>query len=79
MLLCLEVCKLNDFVYLLLYVDDMLIVGTSMEVINSVKGKLSQKFEMKDLGESTPILGIRIFRDNSIGMLKLSREDYILK
>ena len=34
---------------------------------------------MKDLGESTQILGMRIFKDNSTGMSKLSQEDYILK
>jgi hypothetical protein len=36
-------------VILCLYVDDILIFGTSLELIKEVKDFLSQKFEMKDL------------------------------
>lgn len=59
----------NDYVYLLLYVDDILIVGTSMEVVNGVKEKLCKKFEMKDLGAATHILGMRIFRNYLLNRL----------
>ena len=38
-------------VILCLYVDDILIFGTSLNVITEVKDFLSQIFEMKDLGE----------------------------
>ncbi|XP_060667889.1 uncharacterized protein LOC132799611 [Ziziphus jujuba] len=39
-----------NVVYLLLYVDDMLLVGPNVKVINSVKQLLSSEFDMKELG-----------------------------
>ena len=40
----------DSYVFLLLYVDDMLIAGSSMREINNLKTRLSTAFEMKDLG-----------------------------
>lgn len=47
-------------VIICLYVDDMLILGTHLDVINQTKDFLSSKFEMKDLGEADVILGVKI-------------------
>ena len=47
---------------LLLYVDDMIIVGCNMQYKNVLKRKLAKSFAMKDLGVSTQILGMRIIR-----------------
>ena len=46
-----------------LYVDDMLIFGPNVNVINETKNFLSSKFEMKDLGEADVILGVKIKRN----------------
>jgi Reverse transcriptase (RNA-dependent DNA polymerase) len=62
----------GSFVNLLLYVDDMLIVGLSMKEINILKRELATKFEMKDLSPSNQILGMRISRDRVAGTLTLS-------
>ena len=43
-----------------LYVDDMLIFGSNLYVINDVKSMMSAIFDMKDLGEVNVILGIKI-------------------
>lgn len=43
-----------------LYVDDMHIFGTNIEVANNTKLLLSSHFQMKDLGEVDVILGIKI-------------------
>jgi hypothetical protein len=40
----------NHFIYVVLYVDDMLVVGNNMDVIKEVKSQLSFKFDMKDVG-----------------------------
>ena len=40
----------NSFIILLLYVDDMLILGGSKRDIDKLKGEVSKEFEMKDLG-----------------------------
>ena len=49
--------------FLILYVDDILIIGNDVELLNSVKGCLNKSFSMKDLGEASYILGIKIYRD----------------
>ena len=40
----------NSYIILLLYVDDMLVVGSSMNEIVNLKAKLVEEFSMKDLG-----------------------------
>ena len=62
----------NSYIILLLYVDDMLIAGSSIEEINNLKKQLSKQFAMKDLGAAKQILGIRIIKDKANSTLKLS-------
>jgi hypothetical protein len=52
-------------VVLCLYVDDILIFGTNISVINDVKSFMSQHFDMKDLGEADVILNIKLIKDES--------------
>ena len=49
--------------YLVVYVDDMLLVGNDKEIIQNLKTQLSSKFNMKDLGAANYILGMEIKRD----------------
>ena len=70
---------IDSYVFLLLYVDNMLIAGSSMREINNLKTRLSVAFEMKDLGPAKQILGMKISRDRSSGTLNLSQELYIKK
>ncbi|RVW84134.1 Retrovirus-related Pol polyprotein from transposon TNT 1-94 [Vitis vinifera] len=49
----------GSFIYLLLYVDDMLIAAKNRAEINKLKQLLSSEFEMKDLGAAKKILGWR--------------------
>uniref|UniRef100_A0A2N9H7K1 Retrovirus-related Pol polyprotein from transposon TNT 1-94 n=1 Tax=Fagus sylvatica TaxID=28930 RepID=A0A2N9H7K1_FAGSY len=65
----------NSYIILLLYVDDMLIAGSSIEEINNLKKQLSKQFAMKDLGPAKQILGMRIIRDRANGTLKLSQTE----
>ena len=46
-------------------------------MLSSVKVWLSKNFSMKDLGEATYILGIRIYRDRSRRLLGLYQSMYI--
>ena len=59
-------------VYLLLYVDDMLLASKQMSEIERLKQLLNSEFEMKDLGNAKKILGMEITRDRSTGTLFLS-------
>ena len=69
----------DDFVILLLYVDDILIVGRNVSRIDSLKKQLRKFFAMKDLGLVKRILGIRIERDRASKKLYMSQEQYIEK
>ena len=62
---CVYFCKLpsGHYIYLLLYVDDMLIASRDSKAIDSLKMKLSSEFEMKNLDEARRILGMEIERD----------------
>ena len=63
--------------FLVLYVDDLLLIGNDIAMLQSVKAWLSKNFSMKDLGEAAYILGIRIYRDRSKRLLGLSQHLYI--
>ena len=62
---CVYVRRFHDdkFIILLLYVDDMLIVGQDVDMIQKLKRELSKTFDMKDLGSAKRILGMEILRD----------------
>ncbi|GJS03671.1 retrotransposon protein, putative, ty1-copia subclass [Tanacetum coccineum] len=51
--------------FLILYVDDILIMGNNIPILQEVKSYLGRCFAMKDLGEAAYILGIKIYRDRS--------------
>jgi hypothetical protein len=64
-------------VILCLYVDDILIFGTSLDMINEVKIFLCRNFDMKDLGEADVILNIKLIKgENGI---TLSQSHYVEK
>ena len=69
----------DDFIILLLYINDMLIIGRVARKIDDLKKKLSKSFAMKDLGSAKQILGIKISRDRMNGKLWVSQEAYIEK
>ena len=55
--------KNGESIILLLYVDDMLIVGKNKMKINALKKVLSKSFDMKDMGPVKKILEMKITRD----------------
>ena len=65
-------------VILFLYVDDILIFGTILNVIKEVKDFLSQSFEMKDLGEADVILNIKLVKESNGGVI-LTQSYYMEK
>ncbi|GJU21309.1 retrotransposon protein, putative, ty1-copia subclass [Tanacetum coccineum] len=55
----------SNVTFLILYVDDILIMGNNIPMLQDVKSYLGKCFAMKDLGEAAYILGIKIYRDRS--------------
>jgi len=66
-------------VFLILYVDDILLIGNDIPMLQSVKTSLNNSFSMKDLGEAAYILGIKIYRNRSKRLIGLSQDMYIDK
>ena len=72
----------STVVFLVLYVDDILIIGNDIPTLQSVKTWLGKCFAMKDLGEASRILRIQIYRDRSKRLIGLSQSvciDKVLK
>ncbi|GJU88074.1 retrotransposon protein, putative, ty1-copia subclass, partial [Tanacetum coccineum] len=65
--------------FLILYVDDILIMGNNIPMLQDVKSYLGRCFAMKDLGEAAYILGIKIYRDRSKRLIGLCQSAYIEK
>ncbi|KAJ9564285.1 hypothetical protein OSB04_000251 [Centaurea solstitialis] len=65
--------------FLVLYVDDILLIGNDVPTLQSVKSWLSKCFQMKDLGEAAYILSIKIYRNRSRRLIGLSQSTYIDK
>lgn len=84
MKLCFKRCNLDycvyykeisrEIVYLVLYVDDMLITSKSMERIDFLKQQQKGEFKMKDLGPTKKILGMLLIKDKRSGILFLTQE-----
>ena len=69
--------KNGKFIFLVLYVDDILLAISDVSLLLEIKKFLSSKFDMKDLGEASFVLGIEIHRDRSKGVLGLSQKTYM--
>ncbi|GKA61120.1 retrovirus-related pol polyprotein from transposon TNT 1-94 [Tanacetum coccineum] len=69
----------NDFIILLLYVDDMLVAGPNKDRINKLKAQLAREFEMKDLGPANKILGMQIHQDKVSRKIWLLQKSYVKK
>ncbi|GJS84321.1 retrotransposon protein, putative, ty1-copia subclass [Tanacetum coccineum] len=64
---------------LILYVDDILLMGNNIPMLQDVKSYLGRSFTMKDLGDDAYILGIKIYRDRSKRLIGLCQSAYIEK
>ncbi|KAL0319630.1 UNVERIFIED_CONTAM: Retrovirus-related Pol polyprotein from transposon RE2 [Sesamum radiatum] len=75
-LLAIAVCG-RSVAYLVLYVDDILLIGNDVKMLGNIKAWLSTQFSMNDMDEASYILGI--YRDRSRRMLGLTQSSYIEK
>ena len=67
----------RKFIFLILYVDDILLASNDLVFLMDVKRMLSKNFDMKDLGEANFVLGIEIHRDRDHKFLGLSQKAYV--
>ncbi|KAL0420476.1 UNVERIFIED_CONTAM: hypothetical protein Slati_3070500 [Sesamum latifolium] len=69
----------SSIAYLVLYVDDILLIENDVKMLGDIKVWLCTQFFIKDMGEASYILGIKIYRDRSKRMLGLTQSLYIKK
>lgn len=69
----------EDQLLLLLYVDDMFIIGKNLQAIKNLKAKLKGEFEMKDMGHASRIPGIDITRNRNRNYILLTQRDYLTR
>ena len=63
--------------YVLVYVDDLLLVTDDTAQLAATKAALSARFDMKDMGEAQYILGVQIRRNRGRRQLYLSQAEYV--
>ena len=78
---CVHILKKEEkfIVYLILYLDDILMANSRKDDIKKHKEKLNCEFEMKELGPTKKILGIDIMRNREKGELSLSQLSFLKK
>jgi Reverse transcriptase (RNA-dependent DNA polymerase) len=69
----------SKFVFLVLYVDDILLASNDKNMMYETKIFLFKHFDMKDLSEASYVLDLKIHRDRNKGILGLSQQAYIDK
>lgn len=70
-----NICN-NKILFILAYVDDMLVASNSSEMRDTVIGNLAQTFKIKSLGRPQEFLGIEIRQDEVTKSVTLSQEEY---
>jgi hypothetical protein len=68
--------KGEDIIYLLLYVDDIVLTASSMSLLRRTISALQQEFSLKDLGQLHHFLGMHVQHTSS--GLYLSQQQYML-
>ena len=59
--------------------NDILLIGNDVEFSGKHKGVFERSFSKKDLSEATYILGIKIYKDGSIRLIRLLMSTYLDK
>ena len=59
----------SKYIFLVLYVDDILLAANNINLLVEIKQLLFSHFDMKDLRETSYVLGIQILRDKPSGIM----------
>ena len=66
----------NGSAILMLYVDDLLLLGANRQLLDKLKKQLMDRFEMTDMGDVSRSLGVNVTRDCDEGAITINQEDY---
>jgi len=71
------ICSKDNYVYVCLFVDDMIIAAKTNKEIDEVMMALKSEFKMKELGEVKFILGMEVDHDHTASTLMIRQTRYI--
>ena len=71
----------SDIIIMLIYVDDIIIIGNSNKDVEKVIVKLSKTFALKDLGNLNFLLGIQVTKNQDTILLSQTKyvQDLLIK
>jgi len=64
----------GERVWLIVWVDDILIAASGVERVEKVKKQLAAKFDVRDLGEAAYFLGMEVSRDRTSRTVRLTQK-----
>ena len=67
----------ENFVYIVVYVDDLLLASNKLELLKGEKELLEKRFHTKDLDEAYHCLGIQIQRNREKKQMILHQTKYL--
>lgn len=67
----------RKYIFLVLYVANILLASYDIDLLVETNQFMLGYFDMKDLGEVSYVLGIKILHNRPSGILRLSQEIYI--
>ena len=56
--------------------DDLLVIGGDIQLIEKIKRKLMDQFKMTDMGDVSLVLSMQVTRDRQGEILTISQENY---
>jgi len=65
-------------VFILVYVDDLIVAGERFAGVQAIKSGVAAKFEVRDMGEVKDFVGIKVMRDKKTKKLTLSNPGHIM-
>ena len=75
---CVYIWKIADNIMIItVWVDDLLLFSTSIQLMDSLKKDINKMFEVTDLGEPKKIVGIEFKRNCDKQTLKITQSNYI--
>jgi len=68
----------HGLVYILVYVDDLIVAGKSLDGVQAVKNSVSATFDVRDMWEVKDFIGMNVMRDRAAKMLTLSNPGHVI-
>jgi len=59
-------------IFILVYVDDLIVAGEKLDGVEAVARSVSAKFEVRDMGEVKDLIGMKVMRNRAAKTLSLS-------